>query len=83
MRSSRTMSIAAAKTWVNVRARMLVANIAQTKIGSRPQVMPGRAHEDDRHEEVDPAQDRREPEGDDRQVEERSGRARSATLSGG
>ncbi len=36
-----TISSAAAKNWVKIRAIQLVAYIAHTKIGSRPQVIPG------------------------------------------
>ena len=36
-----TISIAAAKNWVNVSARIAAENIDQTKIGNRPQVIPG------------------------------------------
>ena len=40
-RSRITISIAAAKNWVKISASQLAAKIAQTKIGRRPQVMPG------------------------------------------
>ena len=41
---------------------MLVTRTVQTRIGIRNIVMPGRAHLEDRHEEVDAAQDRARPD---------------------
>ena len=52
-----------------------VTSMVQTKIGIRNIVMPGRAHLEDRDEEVDGAQDRARPDEDQRHDPEVRARA--------
>ena len=60
-----SMIRALVKTGVAISTRTDVTRTVQTMIGIRNRVMPGRPHLEDRHEEVDRAEDRARPDEDE------------------